>query len=128
MSHQPSELYRFDLADARLTRLTFFSDEIATELTMNQSGQFWFPGFNGDSVHGFLTLPPEFEATRKYPLVLLIHGGPQWCWLGNFNYYGWNTQLMAAQGYVVAQINPHGSVGYGRSSEYVPATGGAAIR
>jgi dipeptidyl aminopeptidase/acylaminoacyl peptidase len=74
----------------------------------------------GDSIHGFLTKPPGFDPSRKYPLALLIHGGPQFCWLGEFNYYGWNTQLVAAQGYVVAQIDPHGSVGYGiKFQEYV---------
>ena len=80
---------------------------------MHRATDFWFPGFNGDSIHGFLTKPPDFDPSKKYPLVLLIHGGPQWCWLGDFNYYGWNTQLTAAQGYVVAQIDPHGSTGYG---------------
>jgi dipeptidyl aminopeptidase/acylaminoacyl peptidase len=90
------------------------------KLEMNAATDFWFAGFNGDSVQGFLTLPPGFDSTKKYPLAFLIHGGPQWCWLQDFNYYGWNTQLMAAQGYVVAQVNPHGSVGYSQAfKEYV---------
>lgn len=113
VSNEPSELWRYDLGTKKLTRLTHFTDDITSELTMHRATDFWFPGFNGDSIHGLLTKPPDFDPSKKYPLVLLIHGGPQWCWLGDFNYYGWNTQLTAAQGYVVAQIDPHGSSGYG---------------
>jgi dipeptidyl aminopeptidase/acylaminoacyl peptidase len=125
LSDQPYELYRFDIKSRKLTRLTYFADEIISELDLTRAEDFWFEGFNGDSVHGYLTLPPDFDAHKAYPLALLIHGGPQWCWLGDFNYYGWNTQLVAAQGYVVAQIDPHGSVGYGLEfKEYVSGNWG----
>lgn len=120
LADQPYELYRYDIDDGELRRLTFFTDPIMKDLDLSHAEEFWFKGAFGDSVHGFLTLPPGFDSSRTYPLALLIHGGPQWCWLGDFNYYGWNTQLTAAQGYVVAQINPHGSVGYGLAfKEYV---------
>ncbi|HUV29980.1 MAG TPA: S9 family peptidase [Acidobacteriota bacterium] len=122
---QPGELYRFDLDTRSLTRLTRFTDNIAGELKMSRADDFWFAGALGDSVQGFITTPPGFDPTRTYPLVLLIHGGPQWCWLRDFNYYGWNTQLVAAQGYVVVQVNPHGSIGYGRTfKEYVSGNWG----
>ncbi len=120
LSDQPYELYRYDLMDEELARLTFLTDSIVKDLDLVRPQKFWFTGSFGDSIHGFLTLPPDFDASKVYPLALLIHGGPQWCWLGDFNYYGWNTQLTAAQGYVVAQIDPHGSVGYGLAfKEYV---------
>lgn len=125
LSDQPYELYRYDIKQRRLTRLTYFTEKAVADFTMNRAEPFWFEGTDHDSVHGFLTLPPDFDSNQKYPLVLLIHGGPQWCWLGDFNYYGWNTQLMAAQGYVVAQIDPHGSVGYGiKFKEYVSGNWG----
>ncbi|MBN1211233.1 MAG: S9 family peptidase [candidate division Zixibacteria bacterium] len=125
LSDQPYELYRFDLKDRKITQLTHFNDDMVSRLTLNRAEDFWFAGFNGDSVHGFLTLPPDFDPGQKYPLALLIHGGPQWCWLGDFNYYGWNTQLVAAQGYIVAQIDPHGSAGYGlKFKEYVSGNWG----
>lgn len=113
VSNEPSELYRYDLGSGKLTRLTHFTEKTTAGLNMSLPEEFWFPGAIGDSIHGFLTKPPHFDSTKKYPLALLIHGGPQWCWLGDFNYYGWNTQLVAAQGYIVAQIDPHGSTGYG---------------
>lgn len=125
LSDEPYELYRYDIKKRRLTRLTFFTEKVVEDIKMNRAESFWFEGTAGDSVHGFLTLPPNFDSAARYPLVLLIHGGPQWCWLGDFNYYGWNTQLMAAQGYVVAQIDPHGSVGYGiKFKEYVSGNWG----
>jgi len=120
LSNEPYELCRYDLDSEQLTRLTHFTEPTVADIPMNPAEDFYFIGAMDDSIHGFITLPPDFDKSKNYPLVLLIHGGPQWCWLGNFNYYGWNTQLMAAQGYVVAQIDPHGSVGYGLEfKEYV---------
>jgi dipeptidyl aminopeptidase/acylaminoacyl peptidase len=113
VADQPKELYRLDPRSSASTRLTRFTEKLTVDLDLSRAEEFRFVGALGDSVHGFLTKPPGFDPSRRYPLVLLIHGGPQWCWLGEFNYYGWNTQFMAAQGYVVAQIDPHGSVGYG---------------
>jgi dipeptidyl aminopeptidase/acylaminoacyl peptidase len=102
LSNQPAELYRYDIAKRKLSRLTHFADKAIADLKMSPTEEFWFIGVSGDSVHGFLTRPPDFDSNKKYPLALLIHGGPQFCWLRNFNYYGWNTQLMAAQGYIIA--------------------------
>jgi dipeptidyl aminopeptidase/acylaminoacyl peptidase len=113
LSHQPYELYIFDISSKELERLTYFTEDIVKDLDMKPAENFWFEGFNGDSIHGFITYPPDFNPDNKYPLVLLIHGGPQWCWIGDFNYYGWNTQLTSAQDYIVVQIDPHGSIGYG---------------
>jgi len=125
LSHQPYELFRYDLKDKKMTQLTHFNDELVRGLDMKPAEEFWFAGFQGDSVHGFLTYPPDFDPEEKYPMVLLIHGGPQWCWLGDFNYYGWNTQLTAAEGYIVAQIDPHGSIGYGqRFKSYISTNWG----
>lgn len=113
LADQPYEVYRFDTGSRKLTRLTRFTEPTLDGIDLSLSEEFWFSGFNEDSIHGFLTRPPTYDPDSSYPLLLLIHGGPQWCWLGDFNYYGWNTQLMAAGGYMVAQIDPHGSVGYG---------------
>lgn len=125
ISDKPYELYKYDLRKNSLNRLTFFTDEIVKNLDMNRGKSFWFEGVMGDSVHGFITLPPNFDSEKVYPMVLLIHGGPQWCWLGDFNYYGWNTQLVAAQNYIVVQIDPHGSAGYGlKFKEYVSGNWG----
>ncbi len=66
------------------------------------------------TIHGFIVKPPQFNPAKKYPMVLLIHGGPQGAWLDSWG-YRWNPQMWAARGYVVVLINPHGSTGYGQS-------------
>ncbi len=57
--------------------------------------------------------PPNFDFSKKYPLITLIHGGPQGAWRDNFH-YRWNSQMFASPGYVVIMINFHGSRGYGQ--------------
>jgi dipeptidyl aminopeptidase/acylaminoacyl peptidase len=78
-------------------------------------------------IHGFIIKPPQFDKTKKYPMVLLIHGGPQGAWLDSWG-YRWNYQMWAARGYVTVLINPHGSTGYGQAftEEISGDWGGAA--
>ncbi len=57
--------------------------------------------------------PPGFDAKKKYPVVYLVHGGPQGAWEDGWS-YRWNPQLWAAQGYVVVMPNPRGSTGFGQ--------------
>ena len=63
-------------------------------------------------IEGYVVLPPGFDESKKYPLILLIHGGPQGAFLDSFH-YRWNVELFASRGAVVAFCNPHGSTGYG---------------
>jgi dipeptidyl aminopeptidase/acylaminoacyl peptidase len=65
------------------------------------------------TVHGFILKPSNFDPSRKYPLIVLIHGGPQGAWFDNWG-YRWNPQVFANQGYVVFMPNPRGSTGYGQ--------------
>jgi dipeptidyl aminopeptidase/acylaminoacyl peptidase len=64
-------------------------------------------------IHAWLLKPPKFDATKKYPMLLFVHGGPQGSWEDNWG-YRWNPQMYAAQGYVVAMPDPRGSTGYGQ--------------
>jgi len=113
-STQPGEIYSYQPKKKELKRLTYYTQQLTEQVEMRPSEEFWFYGVDSLPIQGFLTYPPDFDPGKKYPLVLLIHGGPQWCWLNDFNFYGWNTHLVAAQGYVTVQINPRGSRGYGR--------------
>lgn len=65
------------------------------------------------TIHGFITKPSNFDAGKKYPLLVLIHGGPQSAFNNSWG-YRWNPQIFANAGYVVFQPNPRGSVGYGQ--------------
>jgi dipeptidyl aminopeptidase/acylaminoacyl peptidase len=111
---QPSEIYSFDLKSKKLNQVTDINASLLSDLEMNPAEEFWFDGAAGDKVHGLLLKPPFFDSSKKYPLVMLIHGGPQGAWSDNFH-YRWNAQMFASPGYVVAMVNFHGSTGYGRA-------------
>ncbi len=111
--HHPAEIHTFDMDSNSLTALTDMNGPLLNGLKMNPAEEFWFEGAGGDKIHGYLLKPPSFEPGKKYPLVLLIHGGPQGAWNDNFH-YRWNAQMFASPGYVVAMINFHGSTGYGQ--------------
>ena len=70
-------------------------------------------GADGAKVQSFMVKPPNFTPARKYPVLMLIHGGPQGFW-GHAWTYRWNAQVFAAAGYVVVMPNPRGSTGYGQ--------------
>ena len=71
---------------------------------------FSFIGGYNDTVYGWMIKPINFNASKAYPSVLLIHGGPESSWTSGWN-YGWNPTMYAQQGYVVIMINIHGSTG-----------------
>ena len=71
------------------------------------------PGAGGTPIQYWLLKPPHFDATKKYPVVFLIHGGPQSSWVDGWS-TRWNPALWAAQGWVVAAPNPRGSTGFGQ--------------
>ncbi len=106
-------------AMAKPRQLTHFNDAILSQISMSPLEPFWFTGAHGDKVEGFLVKPPNFDASKKYPVKFLIHGGPQGAWGDDWS-YRWNAELFAAptsstpSGYVVIMINFHGSTGYGQ--------------
>ena len=93
--------------------VTRLNAERLNGITMNPAREFSWTGAGGDSVFGLIVTPPNFDPSRRYPVVVLIHGGPQGAWLDNFH-GRWNAQLFAAPGYVVAMLNPRGSTGFGQ--------------
>ena len=97
------------------------NDAVLSQITMSPLGSFWFEGVKGDKVQGFLVKPPNFDASKKYPVKFLIHGGPEGAWDDDWS-YRWNPELFAANGYVVIMINFHGSTGYGQ--KFVDAING----
>src|SRR2546425_1626552 len=104
---QPNEIW---LAGRQLTHHT---DTALEALDLRPLDEFGFVGALGDSVFGWLLKPPGFDPAKRYPLIYLIHGGPQGAWT---DYWGarWNYALFASRGYVVAAVNFHGSTGYGQ--------------
>ncbi len=110
----PTDLYRSSTSGKNITRLTDINSAVLAGLEMNPLEEFWFEGAEGRQVHGMIVKPPFFETGKKYPVVLLIHGGPQGAFGDNFH-YRWNVEMFASPGYVVATINFTGSTGYGQA-------------
>src|SRR6267378_2482161 len=93
--------------------LTHHNDSALATLDLAPLEEFGFVGALGDSVFGWSQKPPGFDPAKKYPLIYLIHGGPQGAWTDSWG-PRWNNQLFAARGFVVAEVNFHGSTGYGQ--------------
>jgi dipeptidyl aminopeptidase/acylaminoacyl peptidase len=90
-----------------------FNKNVFEDVAMNPIELFRFKGAKDEPVEGILLKPPFFDESRKYPMVFLIHGGPQGAWTDDFH-FRWNLSMFAAPGYVVVAINFHGSRGYGQ--------------
>ena len=98
-------------APGELRQLTTFNDALFDELDLATPEYMPYSGFEGWPMDGWILKPRDFDANKKYPLIVEIHGGP------NTQYgYGFmhEMQMLAADGYVVLFTNPRGSLGYGR--------------
>jgi dipeptidyl aminopeptidase/acylaminoacyl peptidase len=109
----PAEIFAASADGSGVRQLTRQNAEKLAALELNKPESFWFEGAGGTKIHGLLLRPPGFDASRKYPLLLLCHGGPQTMWSNSWG-YRWNAQMFASPGYVVVMINRRGSTGYGQ--------------
>jgi len=109
----PAEIFAVNADGGGVRQLTRQNAEKLAAVELNKPEPFWFEGAGGTKVHGLLLRPPGFDASKKYPLLLLCHGGPQTMWSNAWG-YRWNAQMFASPGYVVVMINRRGSTGYGQ--------------
>jgi dipeptidyl aminopeptidase/acylaminoacyl peptidase len=100
--------------NTKRSQITHLNDALSTQLDLPKMESFWFTAKDGTKLQGFIIRPPGFDASKKYPVKFLIHGGPQGAWGDSWS-YRWNAELFAANGYVVVMINPRGSTGYGQA-------------
>jgi len=108
---EPGDVYRFALAGQEIyTRITAVNQDLLDGKTLGKQKDLWFTASDGNRAHGWLITPPDFDPTKRYPLIMEIHGGPFSMYRGNFNFM---YQLFAAKGFVVLFTNPRGSTGYG---------------
>lgn len=112
-STMPYEIFSVSTTGGEPQQITFVNKELLSQLEMNPIETFWSDGAKGAKVQSILVKPPFFDPNKKYPLIFLIHGGPQGHWADDFH-FRWNTQLFASRGYVVVAPNPRGSQGYGQ--------------
>ncbi|KAJ2551080.1 dipeptidylpeptidase, partial [Coemansia sp. RSA 1933] len=110
-----SDIHILDTGTRTLRQVTDVNRRRLAGVYLGAAEDFWFAGARGDRVHGWLVKPPHFDATKRYPLALLIHGGPQQHNTHSFSHSQWNPNVYAAAGFVTMLVNFHGSSGYGQN-------------
>jgi len=109
----PGEVFTASGDGSNVRQLTHHNDAMLATLEMNPQETFWFDGAAGTRVQAMLIRPPKFDPAKKYPLLVLLHGGPQTMWSNSWG-YRWNEEVFSAPGYVTLMINRRGSTGYGQ--------------
>jgi dipeptidyl aminopeptidase/acylaminoacyl peptidase len=110
----PAEVYACKADGTGLEKITSINDERLAAVRIGEPEQFSFKGAGGDTVYTWVVKPVDFDPARKYPVALLIHGGPQGSFANDFH-YRWNPQTYAARGYAAVMVDFHGSTGYGQA-------------
>jgi dipeptidyl aminopeptidase/acylaminoacyl peptidase len=108
----PPTLVRIDPNTGRATQLSRFNDALLANVTMGKVEAVSYRTANGANIQMWVVKPPDFSASKKYPLMLLLHGGPH-VGITDLWTYRWNAQVFAGWGYVTAWHNFHGSSGFG---------------
>ncbi len=110
----PARLYR--LSDGAAAAALVLDPDAAqlADVRFSAFEPFSFAGWNGETVHGYVVKPHGYQPGRKYPVVYLIHGGPQGSFGDDWS-FRWNPQVWAGWGYGVVMVDFHGSTGYGQA-------------
>src|SRR6185295_15873335 len=112
---EPQEIYSVQTLirgkAAKPTKLSHVNDALVNEVDMRPAETMWVTGSGGERVQVFIVKPHNFDPSRKYPLILNVHGGPEGNWADAFR---GDWQVYPGVGYVVAFANPHGSTGFGQ--------------
>ncbi|CAN5874243.1 S9 family peptidase [soil metagenome] len=109
----PPEIVRVERTGAPRALTTFNADRVS-QIDWQPLREFWFESSRGKQIHNFIALPPNFDPAKKYPLFVLMHGGPHSMWIDQF-VIRWNYHLLAQPGYVVLLTNYTGSTGFGET-------------
>jgi dipeptidyl aminopeptidase/acylaminoacyl peptidase len=116
---QPAEAYAISMVDAggrgmsQIIPISRANDDLLAQLDRTRPESVEVPVEGGVKMQMWILKPPGFDESKKWPVVYLVHGGPQGAWNDGWS-FRWNPQLWAAQGYIVALPNPRGSTGFGQ--------------
>ena len=110
---EPPTLVRVDPQRGDVTKLSIFNDERLAGVDFGRYESVTYEGANGEPVQMWVIYPPGFDPAQKYPLYLLLHGGPHNAIPDGFH-FRWNAQVFSGWGYVTAWHNFHGSSGFGQ--------------
>ncbi|MBR9979207.1 MAG: S9 family peptidase [Bacteroidetes bacterium] len=108
----PPAVYVMDTDGGNLRQVSSFNEEVLAGIAMGRVENVWYEGAGQDSVQMYVIYPPDFDAKKKWPLLVMIHGGPHGTFGDDFH-PRWNAQVFAAGGYVTVAPNFHGSTGFG---------------
>ena len=109
--HESGDLVAFSLSSpGEMTQLTDVNADVLAGVALGEIEEVWYKSVEDYDIQGWIIKPPGFDPSRKYPMILAIHGGPHGMYNVGFN-FGWQNH--AANGYVVLYTNPRGSSGYG---------------
>ncbi|MCL1039318.1 S9 family peptidase [Shewanella submarina] len=109
----PARLVKVNTRNGKTTRLDSFNDDIMKDVDVGTYESVTYKGHNGQDIQMWVHYPPGFDKSKKYPLMMLVHGGPHNAITDGFH-YRWNAQTFASWGYVTAWPNFHGSSGFGQ--------------
>ncbi|MGS0997821.1 prolyl oligopeptidase family serine peptidase [Rhodanobacter sp. UC4451_H18] len=110
---RPADLYLAKADGRGLKQVTHFNAEDLKNARVGDFEFFQFPGWNNETVQGYVVKPIDYQKGKTYPVAFIIHGGPQGAMSNGWS-YRWNPQTYAGQGFAVVTINFHGSTGYGQ--------------
>lgn len=111
---RPVEIYKAVSTGGTPVALTRLNEPLLAQYQLTPMEEYWVESPSDKTrIHTFMVKPPGFQQSSKYPLLVLIHGGPQSAWGESWS-YRWNPQVFASAGYVVIMPNPRGSTGYGQ--------------
>lgn len=109
----PPEIYKLNMRNGDLTKMTGFNDHLVEYIHWGEIENVTYKGANGADIQMFINYPPDYDPNKKYPLVVMIHGGPHGIF-GDTFHFRWNSQLFAAPGYIAILPNFHGSTSFGQ--------------
>lgn len=109
----PPDLFRVSMDGESTKRLTDENGSRLNQINAPQYESLTVAGAGSTPIQYWLLKPPNFDPSRKYPAVFMIHGGPQGAWEDGWS-YRWNPELWASQGWVIVAPNPRGSFGFGQ--------------
>ncbi|HYP29913.1 MAG TPA: S9 family peptidase [Blastocatellia bacterium] len=108
---EPGDVVVLTAAQATPKKLTDVNGDLLEGRRLGDVEEIWYDSVGGKKIQGWVVKPPDFDPSRKYPLILYIHGGPHSMYGVGFNFEFHNH---AAEGYLVLYTNPRGSTGYGQ--------------
>ena len=110
---RPYELAIMSLSDGSTKTISGVNDDVYEKLELPTIEERWIQATDGQKIHTWVIYPPDFDATKKWPMLTYCQGGPQGQ-VGQWFSFRWNFHLMAANGYVVVAPNRRGLPGFGR--------------